>query len=282
VTPGSQPQARPVVAAPLAHLRWDASDGQAFAVLLHGIGGGSAAWADGLAATGPALAAAGVTALAVDLPGYGESPPDAVCTVGTMAQRVADLIATLPGQRAIVIGHSMGGMVAQELAAVSPAVVAALVLVGTSPAFGRPGGDWQAGFLRQRFAPLDAGLGMAALAEDLVPAMAGSGADPALLARAQALMAAVRESTYRLALAALVDFDRRADLPRIAVPTWVVTGAQDRTAAPEVARRMAARISGAECAIIEGNGHLGPMEMRDPFNRLLTDFLARRLPTDRS
>jgi pimeloyl-ACP methyl ester carboxylesterase len=45
---------------------------------------------------------------------------------------------------------------------------------------------------------------------------------------------------------------------------------------------MAARIPGAECAIIDGNGHLGPMEMPGPFNRLLTDFLARRLPTDRS
>jgi pimeloyl-ACP methyl ester carboxylesterase len=112
--------------------------------------------------------------------------------------------------------------------------------------------------------------------------MAGSGADPQRLARAQALMAAVPESTYRRALAALVDFDRRADLARIAVPTWVVTGAQDRTAAPEVAQRMAVRIPGAECAIIDASGHLGPMEMPDPFNRLLTDFLARRVLSDRS
>jgi pimeloyl-ACP methyl ester carboxylesterase len=275
-------QPRLVVAAPLAHLRWDAADPRAFAVLLHGIGGGSTAWNDGLAATGPALAGFGVTALAVDLPGYGDSAPDPVCSVGTMAARVADLIATLPGQRAIVIGHSMGGMVAQELAATSPARVGSLVLVGTSPAFGKPGGEWQAGFLRQRFAPLDAGLGMAGLAGELVPAMAGSGADPQRLARAQALMAAVPESTYRRALAALVDFDRRADLARIAVPTWVTTGAEDRTAAPEVAQRMAVRIPGAECAIIDASGHLGPMEMPDPFNRLLTDFLARRVLSDRS
>jgi pimeloyl-ACP methyl ester carboxylesterase len=274
--PGLEP--RRIVAAPLAHWRWDASGaGRGHAVLLHGIGGGSAAWADGLAATGSALAAVGVTALAVDLPGYGDSPAIVPLTMAAMADRVAALIATLPGQRAVVVGHSMGGMVAQELVATRPALVTALVLLGTSSAFGKPGGEWQAEFLRQRFAPLDGGLGMAALADELVGAMAGSAADPTRQQRARDLMAAVAESTYRQALTALVGFDRRADLARIEVPTLVVTGDQDRTAPADVARRMAERISAAEFVVVAGLGHLGPMLSPDAFNALMLDFLARRV-----
>jgi pimeloyl-ACP methyl ester carboxylesterase len=269
---------RRIVAAPLAHWRWDASEPvRGFAVLLHGIGGGSEAWTDELAATGSALAAAGVCALAVDLPGYGDSPPVDPLTIAAMADGVADLIATLPGQRAVVIGHSMGGMVAQELAATRPSAVAALVLLATSSAFGQPGGEWQAEFLRQRFAPLAAGLGMGALADGLVAEMAGSAADPTRLQRARDLMAAVPESTYRQALAALVGFDRRADLARIKVPTLVITGDEDRTASAQVARRLAERIEAAECVVVAGHGHLGPMVSPAPFNALVLDFLARRV-----
>jgi pimeloyl-ACP methyl ester carboxylesterase len=278
---GSEP--RHIVAAPLAHWRWDASGpGRGFAVLLHGIGGGSEAWSDELAASGSALAAVGVTALAVDLPGYGDSPVIDPLTIAAMADRVAALIATLPGQQAVLIGHSMGGMVAQEVVATRPAAVAALVLLGTSSAFGKPGGEWQAEFLRQRFAPLAAGLGMGALADGLVVAMAGSAAEPTRLQRARDLMAAVPESTYRQALAALVGFDRRADLARIKVPTLVVTGDEDITASAEVARRMADRIEAAECIIVAGHGHLGAMVSPAPFNALLLDFLARRVFAQRA
>jgi pimeloyl-ACP methyl ester carboxylesterase len=274
---------RRIVEAPLAHWRWEASGpGRGHAVLLHGIGGGSDAWTDELAATGSVLAAADVTTLAVDLPGYGDSPRVDPLTIAAMGGRVAALIATLPGQRAVVIGHSMGGMVAQEVAATRPAAVAALVLIGTSSAFGQPGGEWQAEFLRQRLAPLATGLGMGALADGLVAGMAGLADDPIRLQRARDLMAAVPESTYRQALAALVGFDRRADLARIKVPTLVITGDEDRTASPEVARRMAERVEAAECVVVAGCGHLGPLVSPAPFNALLLDFLARRVFAQRA
>jgi pimeloyl-ACP methyl ester carboxylesterase len=155
--------------------------------------------------------------------------------------------------------------------------VAALVLAATSPAFGSPGGAWQADFLRLRFAPLDAGLGMPGLAAQLVPTMAGRDARSERLAHAQALMAGVPEATYRSALAALVKFDRREALGRIAVPTLVLTGEDDRTAAPDVARRMAARIPGAECTIVPATGHLLMLEQPERFNAVLLDFVARRI-----
>lgn len=274
---------RLVADAPLAHLEWPAAlrGGAAataaetpLAVLLHGVGGGR----QGFASTGTALAGLGFRVLAADQPGYGLSGSLDPYDMAGMADAVRRLIVWAAGEggKALIVGHSMGGMVAQELAARAPQHVGALVLAATSPAFGSPDGTWQADFLRSRFAPLDAGLGMQGLAAQLVPAMAGREAVPARLAEAQALMAGVPETTYRSALAALVRFDRREALARIAVPTLVVTGEDDRTAAPEVARRMAARIAGAELAIVPATGHLLMLEQPEAFDRVLLDFVERR------
>ena len=275
---------RLVTDAPLAHLEWrpagatgDAATDAPLAVLLHGVGGGR----QGFASTGAALAGLGFRVLAADQPGYGLSAVIDPYDLAGMADAVRRLITWAAGDHgaALVVGHSMGGMVAQELAARAPEHVRALVLAATSPAFGAPGGAWQAEFLRSRFAPLDAGLGMPALAAQLVAAMAGRGAKPERLAEAERLMAGVPEATYRLALAALVRFDRREALARIAVPTLVVTGEDDRTAAPEVARRMAARIAGAEVVIVPATGHLLMLEQPVAFDPVLLDFVARRVLT---
>jgi pimeloyl-ACP methyl ester carboxylesterase len=264
---------RLIVDAPLAHLRWgdEGPDRRALVVLLHGIGGGREGWAS----TGAALAAAGLRALAADLPGYGFSPAIEPWTLATMASAVERLIATSGVDAAVLVGHSLGGMVAQELVACTPQRVSHLVLAGTSPAFGSADGVWQQDFLRSRFEPLDAGLGMPGLAAQLVPAMAGRDAGAERIAAAQALMAGVPEATYRRVLAALVRFDRRDALPRIAVPTLVIAGEDDRTASPEVARRMAARIPGAELAILPRTGHLLMLEQPAAFDAELIAFLQR-------
>ena len=273
------PLATLVTDAPLAHLRWDSSDRAApgpLVVLLHGVGGGRQAWGAAGSGSGAALAAAGFTAVAVDFPGYGHSTTIDPYDLAGLAAALARLIAQMGLGPAQLVGHSMGGMVAQELVARSPARVAGLVLASTSPAFGKPGGDWQRDFLQSRFAPLDAGAGMVGLAAQLVPAMLPPGSPANVGASAQALMAGVPEATYRSAVAALVAFDRRAQLPLISVPTLVITGELDTTAAPEVARKMAERIPGALLLTVPGAGHLLPMEQPAAFNTALLAFLARR------
>ncbi len=275
-----------VTDAPLAHLRWAPAAGAPArppVLLLHGIGGGRQAWGDAGSATGAALAAAGHLTLAVDLPGYGLSPTIEPFDLAGLARCVLALIDHLGVGPVVLVGHSMGGMVAQELAALAPDRLAGLVLASTSPAFGKPGGDWQRDFLQSRFAPLDAGLGMAGLAAQLVPTMVApggaaafaEGTAPPVLAAAQAMMAGVPEATYRRAVAALVSFDRRANLPRIAVPTLLVTGEHDSTAPPEVSRRMAERIPGAVCTVVPAAGHLLNLEQPQAFNAALLAHLPR-------
>ena len=184
------------------------------------------------------------------------------------------MIESLKCQDVILVGHSMGGMVAQEVVARRPELVSKLVLCGTSPAFGKPDGDWQREFIAQRTAPLDAGGSMAELAEVLVPQMVGPGSLPEGVRLATHCMSLVPPATYRRALEALVTFDRRANLPNIAAPTLVVAGEHDRNAPAAVMKKMADAIPRNTFIEMRGIGHLQNLEAPDEFDGLLLNFLA--------
>ena len=247
--------------------------------LLHGVGGGQRAWTQTL----PALAAHGYRAIAWDAPGYGGSALVDVYTTLELARALHELIAKVGAKvgarRNVVLGHSMGGLIAQEAFALEPCNIHGLILFATSPAFGKPGGDWQQQFLQSRFAPLDAGAGMAGLAPELVRGMFAPGASNIDMAAAVALMGGVPEATYRAALSAIVSFNRLDNLRHINVPTLCLACELDKNAAPLVMEKMAARIAGAEYACLPGVGHLGNMEQPDAFNAAVLKFLKQHFPT---
>ncbi len=237
-------------------------------VFLHGIGGDAESWRAELEAL-----AGDYRAIALDMPGYGASPPLAEMNFPALADALEALLDALDISRAHLVGHSIGGMVAQEFAATFPARVASLVLYATSPAFGKPDGDWQRDFLAARLAPLDAGRTMAELAPSIVAGLVGDAPDPDGVARATAAMARVPEDTYCAAMQCLVTFDRRDALPDLAVPVLVLAGAADDNAPPRMMERMAARIPGAEFQIIAGAGHLAHFERPAAFRAAVGGFL---------
>ena len=247
-------------------------------LMLHGIGGGHLAFAPQV----ETLASQGYRAVAWDMPGYGRSAPIEPYTFMGLAQSCIALIEALMGAErggVILLGHSMGGMVAQEVVARRPDLVSKLVLCGTSSAFGRkPDGqsadEWQRSFVKSRTAPLDAGQSMEQLAQTLVPQMTGPGALPEGLKLATHCMGLVPASTYRRALEALVTFDRRDSLPHIHVPTLLIAGEQDRNAPPSVMKKMAETIAGSTYIEIKGIGHLMNLEAPDDFDGALLNFLA--------
>jgi pimeloyl-ACP methyl ester carboxylesterase len=255
-------------------LAFDAyGEGDISVALLHGVGGGRRIWADGISGTASALAAAGYRVLAFDLPGYGDSPLPPQLSTAAMAQAVIDSLRGLHARPAVLLGHSMGGMVAQEIAAADPQAAGALVLACTSAAFGKPEGAWQQSFLAERLAPLQAGLGMAALAQRLVAGMVAPQADAGAIQRGASVMAQVPEPTYRAALQGIVGFDRREALGAIRVPTLCLAAEFDKTAPPEVMQRMAQRIAGAQFAVVEGAGHLANVEQAQGFADAVIGFL---------
>ena len=243
--------------------------------MLHGVGGGQAAWAQ----TQPALAREGFRSIAWYAPGYGTSRVVNPYTTVELAKALLVLIKHVGARRNVLLGHSMGGMIAQEAVALDPTAVQGLILFATSPAFGKPGGEWQRQFLASRFAPLDAGQGMAGLAPSLIQGMVAPNADTRAVAPAIALMSGVPEATYRAALSAIVSFNRLADLKRIAVPTLCLAGEFDTNAPPAVMEKMAASIPNASYQCLHGVGHLGNLEASAAFNAVVLEFLMKHFPT---
>jgi 3-oxoadipate enol-lactonase len=239
-------------------------------LMLHGIGGGHLSFAPQV----ETLASSGYRAVAWDMPGYGRSAPIEPYNFKGLAQSCIALIEALKCGEVVLLGHSMGGMVAQEVMARRPELVSKLVLCGTSPSFGKADGEWQREFIAQRTAPLDAGRTMAELAEVLVPQIVGPGSLPEGVRLATHCMSLVPASTYRRALEALVTFDRRANLARIQVPTLVVAGEHDPNAPPSMMKRMADAIARSTYLEMRGIGHLQNLESPAEFDRLLLNFLA--------
>jgi len=232
-------------------------------VFLHGVGGGHHAWEHQV----PYFGGLGYPSHAWDQPGYGQSASVEPYDLEHIAASLALLIESLADEPVVLIGHSMGGMIAQETYARYPQLVRALALCFTSPAFAGGGSEFTKQFIAARIGPLDEGRTMAEIAAQLIPTM---GSNSALAIR---IMAGVPPGTYRKAVHLLTTFDRRKELAGIKVPTLVVAGSEDRTAPPAVMERMAQRIPGAEYVLLENCGHLGPMDRPEAFNDALHSFL---------
>lgn len=241
-------------------------------VFLHGIGGAARAWRGQLEFFGDRY-----RAVAWDMPGYGGSAPLSTVSIGTLADALQDFLRKIGATKPILVGHSIGGMIVQELLAKSPHIAAAVVLAQTSPAFGKPDGEWQKSFIDTRLGPLDRGATMVSLAPSLVAQLAGDDPDISGIALARDCMAAVPEATYRSSMRALLGFDRRDVLRDIAVPTLVLSGSRDSNAPAPMMAKMASHIPAAEYVELEGVGHLVNLERPAIFNATLDSFLKALL-----
>ncbi len=243
-------------------------------LMLHGAAGGYRSFAPQI----ERYALEGYRAIAWDMPGYGLSAPVEPYGVRGLAQSCIRLIEALqppeapPAQRAVaLIGHGLGGMVAQEVVLRRPELVQRLVLTGSTSGAEACWAEDAAQQLAQMDAMADAS--MRALAETLLPQQTGPLALAEGVALARHCMAQVSPVTYRLALQAQADFDRSATLAHIHVPTLLVAGEFDPCASGEAVARMASHIPGSRWVQMPGIGHWQNLEAPDAFDELVLDFL---------
>jgi pimeloyl-ACP methyl ester carboxylesterase len=247
-------------------------------VFLHGVGGGRHGWAPQQAH----VARLGWRSLAWDMPGYGDSARVTPYDFAHLAQALWQMLDAAHIDQAVLVGHSMGAMVALQAWTQKPERITGLLLAASSPAFGRSDGDFQKQFLAQRLAPLEAGKTMGDIADKLIPSMVAPGCNTPFLKPALALaregMAAIAPDTYRAALHALVQFEQRAALPTLTVPVLCLAAEHDRTAPSTVMEKMAQKIPGARYACLAGAGHLLHCEQPEAFNAELEKFLKDMQP----
>jgi 3-oxoadipate enol-lactonase len=237
-------------------------------VFLHGIGGAARSWRGQLDAFGD-----NYRAIAWDMPGYGGSAPLPAVSIATLADALRDFLQQIGATKPILVGHSIGGMIVQQLLVNSPDIAGAVVLAQTSPAFGNADGDWQKSFIDARLGPLDRGETMRSLAPSLVKDLVGDDPDAGGMELARDCMASVPEASYRATMLALLGFDQRDALKHIAVPTLVLSGSRDKNAPAPMMAKMATYIPSATYIEIEGAGHLVNLERPKIFNAALDQFL---------
>jgi 3-oxoadipate enol-lactonase len=247
-------------------------DGEGEALLcLHGLGGDSNTWTPLM----PALA--GYRVLRPDLPGSGRSgKAGGALTIEKLAEAALAICRLLGVSRAHVLGHSMGTIVAQHLAAAQPHFVRSLSLFG--PLIAPP--DTARANIRSRGekARGEGQRGMHDIANALV--QAATSADTKQ--RQPVAVAFVRESLMRQdpegyarsceALAACTP----AAVERITAPTLLVTGDEDGVAPPQSVRNMAERLAQAKSlrtVILNRCGHWTPIERPEECARELRQFL---------
>jgi pimeloyl-ACP methyl ester carboxylesterase len=196
-------------------------------------------------------------------------------TVADMARDASAVLDHLGVHSAHVIGHSMGGTIAQELALLAPERIRSLVLVNTfawmDPYTTALTENWKR--LRQQLSAEDFAraaifswcgattietLGMDALIEFVAPVVAAQ--EPEAFARQ---------------LDATFSRDRRAMIGAITAPTLVVHGAEDTTVRLARAHELAAGIPGARLELFERSGHGTLFEQPEEFNATVLQFLRQ-------
>ena len=245
-------------------------------LLLHGLGADGTSWSLQL----PELASAGFRPLAPDIPGFGKSPYDgsgwSICRV---AGQMADLLKELNAAPAHMVGLSMGGVIAQQIALDFPELTLKLVLASTFSIL-RPD-NWSGWMYFMKRLVLVNTRGLPAQAKIVAERIFPQTQYEPLRDMLVASISRADPRAYRRAMVSLGTFDSRKRLEEIKNPTLVLTGADDTTVLPARQRLLAAGIPGSIHRVIAHAGHAIPLERAEIFNRSLVSFLKNKtLPLD--
>jgi non-heme chloroperoxidase len=198
-----------------------------------------------------------IRALAVTLRGHGDAPRPEGYALADVGGDVVALLDDLGIESAVILGHSMGTIVAERIAIDHPDRVAGLVLMGARPTFAVP----DMGELYEAVAtlsdPVDPGF-IREFQESTVVRPVAPGLIDTAVAESRKLPARVwqrlMDETMR------VDFS--AELGSIAAPTLIVAGERDDIAPPADAEALRSTIPGARLVVYEDAGHA--MHWEDP------------------
>src|SRR5215475_12596482 len=218
--------------------------------------------------------------IALDLPGHGQSDPAPRAGVEVYAGAVAHVLAALECGPVVVVGHSLGGSVAIALAARRPDLVRGLVLIASCvklplvDSVGERVVAYLPGPLRR--------LLFFSMAKKVLFAPEAPTEAIAITMRE---LRACRPETLQADVRAARAMDLTAQAAALDVPTLVLSGRRDRLITPTLAERLGALIPGSRLHIVDGAGHMLPLEAADRVNREIVAFvesLAAPLPATRT
>ena len=239
-------------------------------LLLHGLGGSHDDWRRQF----PAFSR-DYRVIAPDLRGFGDSERQEPFTIAQHARDAVGLLDALGVGRAHVVGLSMGGAVAMELALAEPGRVAGLVLANTAPSFELRG--WQRRYMGVSRLLLALLLGVGGVARLFSKAVFPAPHQESLRKRLLERASHTSRWVYIASLRALVRWDAEQRLSSLRCPTLVIGAEHDYTDIHEK-RRWAAKIPGARVVMLPGSRHRSELDAPAAFNDIVRRFLGSLPP----
>lgn len=234
-------------------------------VFVHGYLGGSMQWADQVETF-----AEHFRIITPDLPGFGENHAMTTPqTIPGLAQYVLDELDRLEVNRFHLVGHSMGGMIVQEMVAMAPERVDKLVLYGTGPIGIMPG----------RFETIDESRrtvkekGVEASGRRIAATWFQHGESAEGYRVCAELAVKASEQAALAGLTAMESWSGVASLSKIASKTLVLWGDGDRAYLWKQPEQLWREIANARLGVIPGCSHSVHLEKPQLFNAMLLDFL---------
>jgi pimeloyl-ACP methyl ester carboxylesterase len=231
-------------------------------VLVHGAGGNHTHWPAELHRL------PGVNVYALDLPGHGRSSGHGRLNLEEYADSVHAFVQALGLPRVCLVGHSLGGAIAQLLAVRQPTWLECLVVIGCGPQL-----------------PVDAGVlaglrpevpsaAYAAALDRICQLAYGPGASSQLVRLGRRVLAGTDPAVLHADYVACSAFDSSGRLERLQVPTLIIVGSADQLTPPQAAARLRERVPAAQLVQIEAAGHMvvleKPLETAQAISRFLS------------
>jgi 3-oxoadipate enol-lactonase len=241
-------------------------------VLIHGLGSSMRDWEFQVD-----YFARGFRLITIDLHGHGKSPkPRGRYSISMFAQGVAEVIDNVGDPPVHVLGLSLGGMVAFELAVSRPELVKSLVIVNSAPETPRDTLRdrllvWVALLSRWLVVRL---LGMRRLGAALAAKLFPQPGQQELRRTFTSRWAENDKRAYLSSMWAIRRWSVADRLGSIACPTCVIAAEMDYTPV-SLKRSYAAKMPRAEVVVLSGSRHFTPRDQPERFNRVVQDFLTK-------
>ncbi|TFY97245.1 alpha/beta fold hydrolase [Ramlibacter rhizophilus] len=246
----------------------ESGQGTPVVVLLHGIGSGSGSWVRQLDAL-----ASQARVLAWDAPGYGRSaalpaPEPRAEDYGARVWQWLDAVG-LGDERVVLVGHSLGALMASAATRLAPSRVRQLVLLSPAQGYGQAEAEVREAKRQDRLNNLHT-LGPAGMADKRGAAMLSASASPQMVAYVKSIMAQVHPGGYEQATHMLAGAHLAGLLQGLPCPGLVACGDADGITTAAASRALAER-AGLPYASLGPVGHACAIEAAEAVNRLIAE-----------
>lgn len=220
----------------------------------------------------------GYRVVAWDAPGYGLSTlPEGGLTIESLAEAAADLVDFMGTETNIILGHSMGGIIAPKVAELRRDKVHGVIVSATVGSFDRKTPEDKKLFLEERIEPMLRGKTFKETAMPVILSMFAKDSQGPLVDLVTEVAASTKKETFIQAINAIVHYEGINTLKNMTVPVLLIAGAEDKVGRPDVMKDNLTIIPNSEFVVVPNAGHYAFAEQHDAFNDAVLKFIKERV-----